>query len=163
MKIAIASDHAGFELKEKLKGFLQQEGHDVVDVGPEAYQPGDDYPKYAGPAAEMVADGKVERGIVICDSGIGVDIVANKVPGVRSALVHDEELAKLTRQHNDTNVLALGSMFVDEDKAARITKNWLETEFSGAERHSRRIGEIANFEREQATQLREYTMEDDGE
>lgn len=149
MKIAIASDHAGFKLKEKLKEYLKQEGHEVTDTGPESYDPTDDYPKFTGPAAEMVSKGEVERGIVICDSGIGVDIVANKYPGVRSALVHDEELAKTTRQHNDTNVLALASMFVDEEKAKKITKNWLETPFSGIERHARRIQEIEEIEEEQ--------------
>jgi ribose 5-phosphate isomerase B len=151
MRISIAADHAGFELKEKLKDYLEQQGNEVEDAGPKAFQPGDDYPDYAGPAAEMVGTGKVERGIVICDSGIGVDIVANKIPGVRSALVHDEELAKLTRQHNDSNVLALGALFVDEEKAKRIVKNWLETPFSGAERHERRIAKIKQFEKEEAS------------
>ena len=163
MKIAIASDHAGFDLKEKLKAYLGEEGHDVVDVGPENYEPGDDYPKFAAPAAEMVARGDADRGIVICDSGIGVDIVANKVPGIRSALVHDEELAKLTREHNDSNVLALGTIFVDEEKAKRIADNWLNTDFSGAERHTRRINQIADIEKEQALMLSEYEMDEDGE
>jgi ribose 5-phosphate isomerase B len=163
MKVAIAADHAGYDLKEKIKVFLKQEGHEVIDVGPESYEPGDDYPKYAAPAAEMVANGRAERGIVICDSGIGVDVVANKVPGIRSALVHYEELAVRTRQHNDTNVLALGSMFLDEGKAERIVKNWLDTEFSGEERHVRRIGEIGEIERVQAIMEREYLMDDDGE
>jgi RpiB/LacA/LacB family sugar-phosphate isomerase len=148
MKISIASDHAGYDLKERLKEFLKQEGHEVIDTGPANYDPGDDYPVFTAPAAEMVAKREVDRGIVVCDSGIGVDIVANKIPGVRSALVHDEELAKLTRQHNDTNVLALASMFVDEEKAKRIAKNWLETPFSGAERHARRIHEIEEIEKE---------------
>ena len=127
----MAADHAGFELKERLKRYLETQGYEVVDTGAHSLQPGDDYPDFAFPAARMVADGEVDRGIVICDSGIGVDIVANKVPGVRSALVHDEELAKRTREHNDTNVLALGAVFVDAEKAERIAKNWLETEFSG--------------------------------
>lgn len=146
MRIAIGADHAGYDLKERLKDYLKQEGHEVIDVGAHNYIPGDDYPIYAAAAAEKVAGGEADRGIVICDSGIGVDIVANKVPGIRSALVHDEELAKLTRQHNDTNVLALGSMFLDEDKARRIAKNWLDTEFSHAERHERRVHEIEELE-----------------
>ncbi len=146
MKVAIASDHAGFELKEKIREFLEQEGHEVADIGPKTYEPGDDYPLYAAPAAEKVASGEADRAILVCDSGIGVDIVANKIPGVRSALVHDEQLAVQTRQHNDTNVLSLGSMFVDEDKAKRIVHNWLETPFSGAERHTRRVREIEELE-----------------
>lgn len=147
MRIAIAADHAGFELKEKIKAYLEREGHEVIDTGPFTYQPGDDYPDYAGPAARKVADGEVDRGIVVCDSGIGVDIVANKIPGVRSALVHDEQLARLTREHNDTNVLALGAMFLDEEKAEEIVDAWLDTPFSGAERHARRIRKIAEMER----------------
>lgn len=147
MKITIAADHAGFELKEKLKDYLMQEGYEVVDVGAHEFQKSDDYPEYAAPAAIMVGNGEVERGILVCDSGIGVDIVANKVPGVRSALVHDEELARITRQHNDTNVLSLGSMFMDEDKAKRIVKNWLDTEFSHVDRHERRVNEITDLER----------------
>lgn len=146
MKVAIGADHAGFELKEKLKNYLEDEGYEVHDAGALAYEPLDDYPLYAAPVAEMVASGEADRGILVCDSGIGVDIVANKVPGVRSALVHDEQLAVLTRQHNDTNVLSIGAMFVNEEKAKRIAKNWLETEFSGAERHARRINEIEELE-----------------
>ena len=147
MKIAIAADHAGFALKERLKEYLKRQGHEVIDAGPPTYQPGDDYPDFAAPAAEMVARGEVDRGIVICDSGIGVDIVANKIPGVRSALINDEHLAKLTREHNDTNVLALGAICVDEQKARRIVKVWLETPFSGAERHERRLRQIEELEK----------------
>ncbi len=164
MKVSIASDHAGFELKESLKSYLTVQGHEVIDAGPASFQPGDDYPIYTAPAVEMVSSGHADRGIVICDSGIGVDIVANKFPGVRSALVHDEEVAKTTRMHNDTNVLALGAMFLDDDKARRIVKNWLETEFSGAERHARRIREISDIEYQQASMITEYDITgDDGE
>lgn len=151
MRIAIGADHAGYELKEKLKRYLKGEGYELTDVGAHSYLPHDDYPEYAMAAAEMVANGEADRGILVCDSGIGVDIVANKLPGVRSALVHDEELARITRQHNDTNVLSLGAMFMDEGKAGRIAKNWLETEFSGAERHERRIEEIRELERRETT------------
>lgn len=147
MKIAIGADHAGYRLKEKIKSFLEMEGHEVVDVGAHIYEPTDDYPQFAIPTAEMVANGEVDRGILVCDSGIGVDIAANKFPGVRSALVHDEQLAVQTRLHNDSNILSLGAMFMDENKANRIVKNWLETEFSGVERHQRRIDEIRNLER----------------
>jgi len=147
LRIAIGADHAGYELKEKLKEYLREQGHEVIDVGAAHYEPGDDYPKFAERAARLVGRGEADRGILVCDSGIGVDIVANKVPGVRSALVHDEALAKLTREHNDSNVLSLGAMFMDTDKAKRIVGNWLGTEFSRAERHERRIREIAEMER----------------
>lgn len=148
MRIAIGADHAGFQLKEKLREFLQEEDYEVVDVGPSAFDPGDDYPVFAAEVGRMVSGGEAERGVLVCDSGIGVDIVANKFPGVRSALVHDEELARTTRLHNDTNVLSLGAMMVDEDKARRIVTNWLETDFSGEERHQRRVEEIEELERQ---------------
>lgn len=162
MKVAIGADHAGFELKEKIKDFLTQENYEVVDVGAHQYEKGDDYPLYAHSTAEMVSRGEADRGILVCDSGIGVDIVANKVPGVRSALINDEQLAIITRQHNDTNVLSLGAMLVDADKAKKITKNWLETEFSGDERHKRRIREIEDIERQEIL-LHEHEVQDDGE
>ncbi len=148
MRIALGADHAGFQLKEKLREFLQEEDYEVIDVGPSAFDPGDDYPVFAAEVGRMVSGGEVERGVLVCDSGIGVDIVANKFPGVRSALVHDEELARTTRLHNDTNVLSLGAMMVDEDKARRIVTNWLETDFSREERHQRRVEEIEELERQ---------------
>lgn len=148
MKIALGADHAGFNLKENLKDYLKQEGHDVIDVGALEYKPGDDYPAYAAAAAEKVATGDADRAIVVCDTGIGVDIAANKVPGVRSALVHNTELAARTREHNDTNVLSLGAMLLDYNTARQITKTWLETPFSHDERHTRRIHEIDELEEE---------------
>ena len=163
MKVALGADHAGFELKEKIKQFLVEQGHEPADAGAMSFDPGDDYPFFAEKAAEMVADGKADRGIVVCNTGIGVDIVANKVPGVRSALVHNEELAKRTRQHNDTNVLALGAMFLDEDQARGIVQNWLDTDFSGADRHSRRIREIADIERHEIIAHLDEAMDDDGQ
>lgn len=153
MKIAIGADHAGFELKEQIREMLEDEDYEVIDVGPFEFDKDDDYPIYAGNVAKAVSEGEADRGILVCDSGIGVDIVANKFPGVRSALVHDEELAKITRIHNNSNVLSLGSLFVDEDKAARIVHNWLETEFSGADRHERRIHEISEIEKQLTAEL----------
>ena len=150
MKIAVGADHAGFELKEKLKEYLEDEGYEVVDGGALSYEPTDDYPEYAAEVGRMVAGGAADRGVLVCDSGIGVDIVANKIPGVRSALVLNEELAKITRQHNDSNVLSLGSMFVDDEKAKRIVDNFLQTDFSHAERHERRVREIEKIERQEA-------------
>src|SRR6476646_650662 len=106
MRIAIASDHAGFELKEHVKAQLQNAGHDVVDVGP-ATDESTDYPRYARPAARLVAEGDADRGVLVCGSGVGVAIVANKVPGVRAVNAHDPDEAAMSRRHNDVNVLAL--------------------------------------------------------
>ena len=146
MKIAIGADHAGYDLKEAIRGMLEDEDYEVIDAGAFEFEQSDDYPIFAAEVAGMVSKGEADRGILVCDSGVGVDIVANKFPGVRSALVHDEELAKITREHNDTNVLSIGALFVDEVKAGRIVRNWLETEYSGAERHQRRISEIEEIE-----------------
>jgi ribose 5-phosphate isomerase B len=146
MKIAIGSDHAGFELKESIREMLEDEDYEVIDAGPFELNEHDDYPIYAAGVARLVSEGKADRGILVCDSGIGVDIVANKFRGIRSALVHDMELAKLTRQHNDSNVLCLGALFVDGIQAERVVRNWLDEPFSGAERHVRRLSEIADLE-----------------
>jgi len=162
MKVAIGSDHAGFELKEQIKDYLEDEGYDVTDVGALRYDKDDDYPDFARSVAHKVAMGDVDRGILVCDTGIGVDIAANKVPNVRSALVHDEELAIRTRLHNDTNVLSLGAMFVDPEKAKRIVDNWLQTEFSHEERHERRIHEIRDIYRQESL-IYEEVLENDGE
>lgn len=148
MKIAIGSDHAGFELKESLRGMLEDEDYEVIDVGPFELDENDDYPVYGAEVARKVSAGEADRGILICDTGIGMDIVANKFPAVRSALVHDMQLARLTRQHNDSNVLCLGALFTDSAQAERIVRNWLEEPFSNAERHKRRIAQIADLERQ---------------
>ena len=141
MKIAIACDHGGFDYKEILKTFLQEQGHEVEDFG--CYDKNScDYPDHARPAAESVANGKNDRGIVVCSTGIGVSIVANKVHGVRCALINDVRCARLTREHNDTNVLALGQSVIGVGVMKEIVKIWLETPFSNGERHIRRIEKI---------------------
>jgi ribose 5-phosphate isomerase B len=142
MKIAIGSDHGkGFELKEKMIAFLKEKGYEVEDKG--TYTPEScDYPDFARPVAEDVAAGKADKGIVICTTGIGVSITANKVKGIRCALCFNEEMAELTRLHNDSNVLALGAAVVSEEMAKKIAMIWLTTEFSGEERHARRIRKI---------------------
>ncbi|MBO6297443.1 MAG: ribose 5-phosphate isomerase B [Lachnospiraceae bacterium] len=142
MKIAIGSDHGkGFELKEKMIAFLKEKGYEVEDKG--TYTPEScDYPDFARPVAEDVAAGKADKGIVICTTGIGVSITANKVKGIRCALCFNEEMAELTRLHNDSNVLALGAAVVSEEMAKKIAMIWLTTEFSGEERHARRIKKI---------------------
>ena len=140
MKIAIGSDHGGYELKEKIKVFLEQKGYEFEDFG--CYSEDSvDYPEYARKVAQNVVDSTFDKGILVCGTGIGISIAANKVKGVRCSLVHDLESAKLTRQHNDANILAMGGRIVDHDLALEITETWLTTEFEGG-RHLRRINKI---------------------
>ena len=139
--IAIASDHGGVDLKEAVKNHLEKEGYEVKDFGTNS-KDSCDYPDFARPAAEAVADGTCEKGIVICTTGIGVSITANKVPGIRCALCSDSLTAKMTRLHNDANVLAMGAGITGELSALEIVDTFLKTEFSGEERHARRIRKI---------------------
>ncbi|MBQ9832159.1 MAG: ribose 5-phosphate isomerase B [Clostridia bacterium] len=146
MKIAIASDHGGFEYKEQLIPFLLGLGYEVTDMG--CYSSDSiDYSDYAFPLAQAVAEGKVEKGIVICGTGIGVSICANKVKGVRCALCTDPLMAKLTREHNDSNVLALGGRIIGIELAKEIASVWLSTPFSNDARHIRRIDKISEYEK----------------
>ena len=139
--IAIGSDHGGFDLKEKVKAHLAQKGIECRDVGC-ADKSSCDYPVFGRAAAELVAKGECEKGIVICTTGIGISISANKVKGIRCALCGDVLSAKMTRLHNDANMLAMGAGIVGENLAMEIVDTFLGTEFSGEERHSRRIGLI---------------------
>ena len=146
MRIAIGGDHAGFRLKQRLMGELLGLGHDVTDFGTQAETPAVDYPDFCFPVAERVARGAAERGIVLGGSGIGEAIAANKVAGVRAAVVTSEETARLTRQHNDSNVLALGARTnPDHEAVARWLKVWLETPFEGG-RHLLRLRKIRDYE-----------------
>lgn len=139
--IAIGSDHGGFELKERVITHLQEGGYEVRDMG--CYDRSScDYPVYGRAVAQAVADGSCERGIVICTTGIGISIVANKVKGIRAALCADVFSAKMTRLHNDANVLAMGAGIVGPNLAMEIVDTFLGTEFSGEEKHRRRIGQI---------------------
>ena len=140
MKIAIGSDHAGFEYKEKIKILLTGLGHDVRDFGTFSAQPVD-YPLFIRPTAEAVARGECERGIVLGGSGNGEAIVANKVRGIRCALCWNLDTARLAREHNDSNVLSLGQRMIPEELALEIVKIWLVTPFAGG-RHARRIALI---------------------
>ena len=136
--IAIGSDHGGFELKEKVKAHLQQKGLEVKDMG--CYDKSSvDYPSFGHAVAKSVASGESEKGIVICTTGIGISISANKVAGVRCALCSEPVSAKMTRLHNDANVLAMGAALVGDMLAFEIVDTFLGTEFSGEERHQRRI------------------------
>jgi ribose 5-phosphate isomerase B len=144
MKIAIAADHAGFVLKERLRQRLADEGHEVIDFGAASAE-SCDYPDFAQGAARDVAAGHSDRGILVCHTGIGMAMAANKVAGVRAAQAVNEEAVRLTREHNDANVLTLGAHFVDEDRAMDLIRIFLDTEFQGG-RHSRRVAKIARLE-----------------
>jgi ribose 5-phosphate isomerase B len=143
--IAIGSDHAGYRLKEHLKEILKTDGHTVDDLGTHSEEPVD-YPPICAAVARSVADGKVERGIVLGGSGQGEQMTANKVRGVRAALCNDLYTARLSRAHNDANVLAMGGRIVGEGLADEILRLWLATGFDGG-RHARRIGQITKIER----------------
>lgn len=144
MKIATASDHAGYRLKEELKMLLRELGHEVRDFGTHSEDPVD-YPDFIAQAAEAVAGGECERGIVLGGSGNGEAMVANKVPGVRCALCHDVTTARLAREHNDANMLALGQRIVGSEVARDLVRVWLDTPFDGG-RHQRRVEKIADVE-----------------
>ncbi len=141
MKIAIGCDHGGFELKEKVCAHLKEKGHELKDFGCYNLQ-SCDYPEYGRAVAKSVVAGECEKGIVICTTGIGISITANKVPGIRAALCGDCTSARLTREHNDANVLALGAGIIGTNQALDIVDVFFETEFSGLEKHVRRISEI---------------------
>ena len=137
MKIAIGCDHAGYPLKVAVEDKLLQEGHGIIDVGTESTEPVD-YPIYGKSVGNAVANGLADRGIVICGSGIGISIAANKVKGVRCALCTSVEMAEMSRRHNDANVLAMGARMIEQDLAFKIVDKWLETDFEGG-KHLRRI------------------------
>ncbi|UUZ82573.1 ribose 5-phosphate isomerase B [Paenibacillus sp. P26] len=149
MKIAMGADHAGFRLKDELKGFIESLGHTVADLGCSCAD-SVDYPDYALAVCDQVTSGEADKGILICGTGIGMTIAANKVPGIRCALVHDLFSAKATREHNDTNVLALGERVIGPGVAQEIVKIWLETEFSNGERHRNRINKVKALEEKYA-------------
>ena len=144
MRIALGADHAGFPLKEDLKAFLAEEGHEVLDFGTDSTEPVD-YPAFCAAAARAVAEGRAERGIVMGGSGQGEQITANKVRGIRAALCHDLFVAKLSRMHNDANVLGMGARIVAPTYAREIVRVWLATPFEGG-RHVRRLEQIARIE-----------------
>lgn len=144
MKISIACDHGAYGLKERLKAYLKEQGHEVVDCG--THSPDScDYPDYARPAARLVADGSCERGVVLCTTGIGMSMVANKVKGVRCALCHEPLSAEMTRRHNDANMLAMGAEIIGGNLAERILDVFLSTEFEGG-RHRRRVDKLMEGE-----------------
>ena len=143
--IALGSDHGGFELKEVVKKHLEERGIEYKDFGTYSLD-SCDYPDFGKAAAEAVASGECEKGIVICTTGIGISIVANKVKGIRCALCSETTSARLTREHNDANVLALGGGMTGPLLALEIVDTFLDTEFSGLEKHARRISKISSIE-----------------
>ncbi|HQZ96991.1 MAG TPA: ribose 5-phosphate isomerase B [Pyrinomonadaceae bacterium] len=146
MKIAIAADHAGFEEKEKVKKTLDEIGVEYTDMGtnsPDSV----DYPDYARKVGEAVAAGEFDKGILVCGSGTGMAIAANKVPGIRAAVAWNEEIARLSRQHNNANVLSLAARFIPDEEQANIVKAWLSTDFEGG-RHERRVEKIEQIKKE---------------
>ena len=147
MKIAIACDHGAFDLKQKVSAHLSAKGYEVVDFGTHS-KDSCDYPDFVGPAARAVASGACEKGILLCTTGIGVSITANKVKGIRCALLSDLLSAELTRLHNDTNMMAVGAGVVGENLALAIVDKWLTTPFSGEARHQRRIDKMMALEQE---------------
>ena len=147
MRIAIAADHAGFVLKQSLKDRLLAEGHEVNDFGTQNTE-STDYPDYASLVAHEVADGRADRGVLVCSTGIGMSIAANKVEGVRAALVNSEDAARITRQHNDANVIAIGARYTGAEAAGPMVDAFLNTEFEGG-RHARRVAKIMQLEEQE--------------
>ncbi len=143
-KIPIGSDHAGYEMKEEIIGYLKELGYEPEDVGTSGPQTVD-YPDFAGLVAGMVSRGERKRGILVCGTGLGMSITANKFPNVRAALVMNEEMAGFARTHNDANILALGGKMLGMEKVRAIVKIWLQAEFQGG-RHARRVDKIAEIE-----------------
>ena len=147
MKVYIGADHRGFELKKKIVGVLKSKGHEVMDVGTHTQGDDCDYPQFSYEVATRVAKTEASRGILVCMTGIGHSIAANKVPGAYAALCYNKEAAVLSRQHNNANILVVGSKFVSESEILEIIEVWLASSFEG-ERHSRRTEQIKKIEKE---------------
>ncbi len=146
MRVGIATDHGGFGLKEELVARIRAAGHEVVDFGAHGLCAGDDYPDYVVPLARAVVAGRVDRGIAICGSGVGASVCANKVPGVRAALIHDHFSARQGVEDDHMNVLCMGGRTVGPEVAWDLVETYLAAAYSGAERHLRRLGKVASLE-----------------
>jgi ribose 5-phosphate isomerase B len=145
MRIALGADHGGFELKEKLGARLAALGHEIVDFGTTSTE-SCDYPDFAHAVGEAVAEKRADRGLLICTTGIGMAMAANKIAGVRAAPAQSEDEVRMTREHNDANVLTVGAKYVDDGRAMGLIRIFLETPFSGGARHARRVAKIAQLE-----------------
>jgi len=151
MRIGIAADHGGFALKARIAAVLKAAGHEVTDFGALQLDPADDYPDFVIPLAKAVAGGDLERGIALCSSGVGACMVANKVPGVRAALIHDNFSAHQGVEDDDMNIICIGSLVIGYALAWELVKTFVDARFTGAERHRRRLDKIAALEREMKT------------
>jgi ribose 5-phosphate isomerase B len=147
MKVVVGADHAGFDLKESMKRHIESLGHTVLDVGTNSTDPVD-YPDFARAVGEAVVRGDAERGVLICGSGVGANIAANKIPGIRSAICHDSYSAHQGVEHDDMNVLTLGSRIIGEELAKELVWHFLHAQFSKAERHVRRLNKVKQIEAE---------------
>jgi ribose 5-phosphate isomerase B len=148
MKVALGADHGGFEMKQALAGLLEEQGHEVLDLGADSVDPGDDYPDFALAVGRAVAEGKAERGILVCGSGAGAAIAANKVHGIRAALAHDTYTAHQMVEHDNANVCCLGARVIGPELAAEVVRIFIDARFSGEERHRRRLAKVARMEEE---------------
>ena len=146
MRIAIASDHAGFERKNELRPYIESLGHQVTDLGAHSEQPGDDYPDYAEAVGLAVRENRADRGVLVCGSGVGVSVAASKIPGIRAAVCHDSYSAHQGVEHDDMNVLVMGSRIVAVELAKELVHNFLNAKFSGEERHLRRLAKVRAIE-----------------
>jgi len=146
MRIAVGADHAGYELKAEILSLLEELEHNYRDFGPHKKDPGDDYPDFGTPVARAVARGEFDLGILICGTGVGMCILANKVRGIRAALCHDTFCARSSREDDDANILCLGARAIGIELAKEIVKTWLSATFSGADRHRRRVKKVMGLE-----------------
>ena len=151
MRIAVGADHNGYALKKTMASLLRSLGHDVVDVGAHEMDPSDDYPDFAGALARTVASGEAERGVMVCGSGVGASVAANKVRGVRAAVCHDTYSAHQGVEHDDMNVLCLGARIVGEEVAREAVQAFVSATFSGEERHRRRLEKVLAIEAKQGS------------
>lgn len=147
MRIYLAADHNGYELKNKLRDWLVRDGYEVSDMGPDDYDKDDDYPDFALKLGRAVADDNDGFGIAICGSGVGMAVGANKIKGIRAGLIHDPMIAEAARRDDDINVLALGASYISFENAKEVAGAWLKAKFTQADRHIRRIGKITAYER----------------
>jgi ribose 5-phosphate isomerase B len=146
MRIAIGADHAGFELKEKLRGCLSDLGHQMIDAGTTNTDPVD-YPDYAEAVGKLILDGKADRGVLVCGSGVGASVAANKLPGIRAGLCHDTYSARQGVEHDDMNILVLGARVIGAELARELVRTFVAATFTGEERHRRRLEKIKALER----------------
>ena len=148
MKISLAADHNGFDLKKEISDQLENEGHEVIDVGPHSHDPLDDYPDFAKKLADSVSSGESLRGIMICGSGVGASVASNKVKGIRAAVCHDIYSAHQGVEHDDMNVLCLGSRIVGSEVARELVKAFITAKYTGEERHQRRLDKVLDMEKD---------------